>query len=67
MKQYWLKMTLPVNHLEYIVSRSLDCLCNLSKWYAVSRDTWSLAQQESNDSEIHAHIGGVAIGVEHGW
>lgn len=37
-----------------------NALVSISKNYVVLRDTWYLAQQESNDSEMRARIGGVA-------
>ena len=39
-------------------------LTSIPENYVVLRDTWCLAQQKSNDSEMRAHIGGVAKQME---
>ena len=43
---------------------TVQILISVSENYEVLRDTWSLAQHGSNDSEMHGHIGGVAKQME---
>ena len=43
---------------------TVQILISVSENYEVLRDTWSLPQHGSNDSEMHGHIGGVAKQME---